>query len=122
MVRRGDGEVERADCEGNRPVKAMKANVSGRRTGGQLLPQYNLNRSSRDLMFQSLVERRVGLVTVAEPYSIPDASRGAGDLIGSVHILERDREKPLLFGDRAGTGLCGRELGRPGRGGRLCVA
>ena len=38
-------------------------------------------------MFQSLAERRIGLAAVAEPYSIPDASRGAGDLIGSVAIF-----------------------------------
>ena len=65
--------------------------VSGRRRGGggQLLLQCNLNRASRaqDLMFQSLAERRIGLAAVAEPYSIPDASRGAGDLIGSVAIF-----------------------------------
>ena len=62
--------------------------VSGRR-GGQLLLQCNLNRVRRtqDLMFQSLVERRIGLEAVAEPYSIPDTSRGAVDLIGSVAIF-----------------------------------
>ena len=38
-------------------------------------------------MFQSLVERRIGLAAVAEPYSIPDTSRGAGDLTGSVAIF-----------------------------------
>ncbi|XP_033360079.1 uncharacterized protein LOC117238962 [Bombus vosnesenskii] len=35
----------------------------------------------------SLTERRIGLAAVAEPYSIPDASRGAGDLIGLVTIF-----------------------------------
>ena len=38
-------------------------------------------------MFQSLVERRIGLAAVAEPYSFPDASRSAGDLIDSVAIF-----------------------------------
>jgi hypothetical protein len=38
-------------------------------------------------MLQSLVERRIGLVVLAEPFSIPDASRGAGDLHGLVSIL-----------------------------------
>ena len=38
-------------------------------------------------MFQSLVERRIGLAAVVEPYSIPDASQGAGDLISSVAIF-----------------------------------
>ncbi|XP_050490454.1 uncharacterized protein LOC126873526 [Bombus huntii] len=38
-------------------------------------------------MFQSLTERRIGLAAVAEPYSIPDASRGAEDLIGPVAIF-----------------------------------
>ena len=63
--------------------------VSGGRGGGQLLLQCNLNRARRaqDLMFQSLVERRIGLAAVAEPYSIPDASWNAGDLIGSVAIF-----------------------------------
>ncbi|XP_068985002.1 uncharacterized protein [Bombus flavifrons] len=38
-------------------------------------------------MFQSLTERRIALAAVAEPYCIPDASRGAGDLTGSVAIF-----------------------------------
>jgi hypothetical protein len=38
-------------------------------------------------MLQSLVEQRIGLAVVAEPYSIPDASRRAGDLLGSDIIL-----------------------------------
>ena len=63
--------------------------VSGRGGGGQLHLQCNLNRArqAQDLMFQSLVERRIGLAAVAEPYSIPDASMGAGHLIGSVAIF-----------------------------------
>ena len=63
--------------------------VSGRRGKRQLLLQCIPNRARRaqDLMFQSLVERRIGLAAVAEPYRIPDASRGCGDLIGSVAIF-----------------------------------
>ncbi|XP_076476110.1 uncharacterized protein LOC143302923 [Bombus vancouverensis nearcticus] len=38
-------------------------------------------------MFQSLTERRIALAAVAEPHSIPDASRGAGYLIGSVAVF-----------------------------------
>ena len=38
-------------------------------------------------MLQSLVERRIGLAAMAEPYSIPDASRGTGDLLGLVAII-----------------------------------
>ena len=38
------------------------------------------------------------------------------------HILERERGKSLRLGDRAGTGLCGSEMGRPSRSGRLRVA
>jgi DNA-binding transcriptional LysR family regulator len=38
-------------------------------------------------MLQSQVERGIDLAVVAEPYSIPDASRGAGDLLGSDAIL-----------------------------------
>lgn len=33
-------------------------------------------------MFQNLVERAIGLAMVAEPYSILDVSRGAGDQVG----------------------------------------
>ena len=63
--------------------------MSGRSGGGQLLLQCNLNRARRaqDLIFQSLVDRRIGLAAVAEPYSIPVGSRGAEDLIGSVAIF-----------------------------------
>ena len=65
------------------------SDMSGRRAGGRLLLQCNLNgaRRTQDLIFQSLVERRTDLAVVAEPYSISDASRGAGDLIGSVAIF-----------------------------------
>ena len=38
------------------------------------------------------------------------------------HILERERGKPFLLGDRAGTGLRGREMIRPSRGGSIRVA
>ena len=38
------------------------------------------------------------------------------------HSLERERGKPFLLGDRAGTRLRGREMGRPSRGGSISVA
>ncbi|XP_076482497.1 uncharacterized protein LOC143304049 [Bombus vancouverensis nearcticus] len=38
-------------------------------------------------MFQGLTVRRIALAAMAEPNSSPDASRGAGDLIGSVAIF-----------------------------------
>jgi hypothetical protein len=38
-------------------------------------------------MFQSLAERGVGLPVAAEPYRVPDASQGAGDLDGLVAIF-----------------------------------
>ena len=47
--------------------------------------------------------------------------RQRSDRLGR-HILERDRAKPLLLGDRAGTGLRGRQMRPAGRGGRLRVA
>jgi hypothetical protein len=49
----------------------------------------NLNHSrlAQDLTLQSLGEQGISLTVVAEPYSIPDASRGAGDLLCSVAIL-----------------------------------
>jgi hypothetical protein len=63
-------------------------------------------------MLQSLVDRRIGLAVAAEPYSIPDASLGAGDLLGSVAILWTGaRGEPLLLDARARTGLCDREIG-----------
>ena len=40
----------------------------------------------------------------------------------SCHILERQCGKPLLLADRAGTGLRGREMGRPSHGGSIRVA
>ena len=63
--------------------------VSGRRGGGQLLLQCNLKRTRRaqDFMFQNLVEWRIGLAAVAEPYSILHRSRGAGNLTASVAIF-----------------------------------
>ena len=44
--------------------------MSRRRGRGQLLLQCNLNcaRRAQDIMFQSLVERRIGLAAVTEPY------------------------------------------------------
>ena len=38
-------------------------------------------------MFQNLVEWRIGLAAVAEPYSILHRSRGAGNLTASVAIF-----------------------------------
>ena len=66
-------------------------------------------------MFQSLVERRIGLAAVSAPYSISDASRGAGDLIGSVAIF---------WNESAGSPACSViERGRaPSRGGSIRVA
>ena len=37
------------------------------------------------------------------------------------HILERQRVKLFLVGNRAGTGICGREMGRHSRGGSIRV-
>ena len=47
--------------------------------------------------------------------------RQRSDRLGR-HILERNRAKPLLLGDRAGTGLRDRQIRPAGRGGRLRVA
>ncbi|XP_033364995.1 uncharacterized protein LOC117242437 [Bombus vosnesenskii] len=74
-----------------------------------------LRRRVRFLDRKSLTERRIALAAVTEPYSIPDASRGAGDLIGSVAIfwtgiagspscsvIERGRDfVPVKWGDLA---------------------
>ena len=51
--------------------------VSGKRGGGQLLLQCHLNRARRaqDLMFQNLVERRIGLVEVIQ-YIKREKTRG----------------------------------------------
>ena len=89
--------------------------VSGGRGGGQLLLQCNLNgaRRAQDLMFQSLVERRIGLAAVAEHPRRVMECWGPNRL--GCHILERERGKPFQLGDRAGTGLRGCEMGRPSR-------
>ena len=47
--------------------------------------------------------------------------RQRSDRLGR-HILERNRAKPLLLGNRAGTGLRDRQIRPAGRGGRLRVA
>lgn len=52
-------------------------------------------------MFQNLVERAIGLAMVAEPYSILDVSRGAGDQVDLVAIFSAviAVSPPPLLGD-----------------------
>jgi hypothetical protein len=85
-------KVERhGGCDGN----GAFPDISGRRRCGRhSLLQCNLNRSRRGIMLQSQVERRIRLAVVGELYSIPDASRGAGDLLGfvaSCSMIEQGR-------------------------------
>jgi hypothetical protein len=72
-----------------RPAPDEGCRLARRRGGRHSLLQCNLNHSRRaqDLMPQSSVERKIGLAVVAEPYSIPDTSRGARSLLGLVAIL-----------------------------------
>ena len=65
--------------------------------------------------------RRIVLVAVAIQHSRRVTGRWGPNRLGR-HILERERGKSLRLGDRAGTGLCGSEMGRPSRSGRLRVA
>ena len=61
------------------------------------------------------------LVAVAIQHSRRVTGRWGPNRLGR-HILERERGKSLRLGDRAGTGLCGSEMRRPSRSGRLHVA
>ena len=77
------------------------------------------DKKTRCGVFLEVVTTSTGLAAIQHPQRV--TGRGGPNRLGC-HILERERGKPFLLGDRAGTGLRGREMGRPSRDGSIRVA